>query len=92
MAGVVNNVASTVGGVNSTAGGVNSTAGGVISTAGGVNSTADRSRRTADVAAERTAFPDWRFAPNIGGHPDIYEIENRALCPATLPAPPGSSA
>jgi SAM-dependent methyltransferase len=25
------------------------------------------------------AFPDFRFAPNIGGHPDIYEIENRAL-------------
>jgi SAM-dependent methyltransferase len=29
----------------------------------------------------RAAFPDWRFAPNIGGHPDIYEIENRALDP-----------
>ena len=25
------------------------------------------------------AFPDFRFAPNIGGHPDIYEIENQAL-------------
>jgi SAM-dependent methyltransferase len=25
------------------------------------------------------AFPDFRFAPNIGGHPDIYEIENRAI-------------
>ena len=24
-------------------------------------------------------FPDYRFAPNIGGHPDVYEIENRAL-------------
>jgi SAM-dependent methyltransferase len=24
-------------------------------------------------------FPDWRFAPNIGGHPERYEIENRAL-------------
>ncbi len=60
MAGVVNNVASTV---------------------GGVNSTADRSRGTADVTAARSAFPDWRFAPNIGGHPDIYEIENRALDP-----------
>jgi SAM-dependent methyltransferase len=24
-------------------------------------------------------FPDWRFAPNIGGHPDVYEIENQAL-------------
>jgi SAM-dependent methyltransferase len=27
----------------------------------------------------RAAFPDWRFAPNIGGHPDRYELENRAL-------------
>jgi SAM-dependent methyltransferase len=41
---------------------------------------------TADVpdataAAARAAFPDWRFAPNIGGHADIYEIENRALDP-----------
>jgi SAM-dependent methyltransferase len=26
-----------------------------------------------------TEFPDYRFAPNIGGHPDVYEIENRAL-------------
>jgi SAM-dependent methyltransferase len=25
------------------------------------------------------AFSDYRFAPNIGGHPDVYEIENRAL-------------
>ena len=24
-------------------------------------------------------FPDWRYAPNIGGHPEIYQIENRAL-------------
>jgi SAM-dependent methyltransferase len=32
-------------------------------------------------AAEPSAveFPDWRFAPNIGGHPDVYEIENEAL-------------
>src|SRR3981081_125056 len=29
----------------------------------------------------RAAFPDWRFAPNIGGHPGLYEIENRALDP-----------
>ena len=29
--------------------------------------------------AQVPAFPDYRFAPNIGGHPDIYEIENRAL-------------
>jgi SAM-dependent methyltransferase len=24
-------------------------------------------------------FPDWRFAPNIGRHPGVYELENRAL-------------
>lgn len=24
-------------------------------------------------------FPDWRFAPNIGGHPEHYELENKAL-------------
>jgi SAM-dependent methyltransferase len=27
--------------------------------------------------AER--FPDWRFAPNIGGHPASYELENKAV-------------
>jgi SAM-dependent methyltransferase len=32
-------------------------------------------------AAARTSFPDWRFAPNIGGHPDVYETENRGLDP-----------
>jgi ubiquinone/menaquinone biosynthesis C-methylase UbiE len=32
-------------------------------------------------AAARTAFPDWRFAPNQGGNPDLYEIENRAIDP-----------
>jgi SAM-dependent methyltransferase len=40
-----------------------------------------RRASAADVATARSAFPDWRFAPNIGGHPDIYEIENRALDP-----------
>jgi SAM-dependent methyltransferase len=25
------------------------------------------------------AFPDWRYAPNITGHPAVYETENRAL-------------
>jgi SAM-dependent methyltransferase len=29
--------------------------------------------------APDSPFPDYRFAPNIGGHPDVYEIENRAL-------------
>jgi SAM-dependent methyltransferase len=32
-------------------------------------------------AAARVAFPDWVFAPNIGGHPDVYEIENRGIDP-----------
>jgi SAM-dependent methyltransferase len=27
----------------------------------------------------RTAFPDWRFAPNIGGHPASYELENETV-------------
>ncbi len=27
----------------------------------------------------RTEFPDWRFAPNIGGHPASYELENEAI-------------
>jgi len=32
------------------------------------------------LAASSTAqFPDWRFAPNIGGHPGSYELENAAL-------------
>ena len=32
-------------------------------------------------ARARVAFPDWGFSPNIGGHPDVYELENRALDP-----------
>lgn len=32
-------------------------------------------------AAARGAFPDWRYAPNIGGHPDVYEVENRGIDP-----------
>jgi ubiquinone/menaquinone biosynthesis C-methylase UbiE len=27
----------------------------------------------------RSEFPDWRFAPNIGGHPGSYELENQAV-------------
>ena len=38
------------------------------------------SRGTADaMAAARAAFPDWKFAPNIGGHPEVYELENQAV-------------
>jgi SAM-dependent methyltransferase len=33
----------------------------------------------ADLAAMRSEYPDWRFAPNIGGHPGSYELENRAV-------------
>lgn len=29
--------------------------------------------------AARADFPDWRFAPNIGGHPDVYQLENQAV-------------
>jgi SAM-dependent methyltransferase len=36
---------------------------------------------TANPEAE-AAFPDYRFAPNIGGHADIYELENRAFLQA----------
>jgi SAM-dependent methyltransferase len=32
-------------------------------------------------AAARAAFPDWRFAPNQGGNPDVYELENRGMDP-----------
>ena len=41
---------------------------------------APNSRGAADaMVAARAAFPDWKFAPNIGGHPDVYELENRAV-------------
>jgi SAM-dependent methyltransferase len=40
------------------------------------NATAGPSR-----AEARAAYPDWRFAPNIGGHPDLYEVENRGIDP-----------
>jgi SAM-dependent methyltransferase len=29
--------------------------------------------------AARSEYPDWRFAPNIGGHPRSYELENQAV-------------
>jgi SAM-dependent methyltransferase len=32
------------------------------------------------VASEPAAeFPDWRFAPNVGGHPASYQLENEAV-------------
>ncbi len=33
----------------------------------------------AEAADARAAFPDWRFSPNIGGRPEVYELENRAV-------------
>lgn len=36
-------------------------------------------QRADAITAARAAYPDWRFAPNIGGHPDVYEIENQAM-------------
>ena len=47
----------------------------------GARAAGGRRARTGHDAAARAAFPDWRFAPNIGGSPDVYEIENRALDP-----------
>lgn len=32
-----------------------------------------------ETAPAADTFPDWRFAPNIGKYPDVYEIENQAL-------------
>ncbi len=53
-------------------------------TVGDAARVAGRDRRPAALAADqaRRAFPDWRFAPNIGNSPRIYEIENRALAQA----------
>ena len=34
---------------------------------------------TGDRVAARSRYPDWRFAPNIGSHPDSYELENQAV-------------
>jgi SAM-dependent methyltransferase len=31
------------------------------------------------VADQLAEFPDWRFAPNIGGHPASYKLENEAV-------------
>jgi ubiquinone/menaquinone biosynthesis C-methylase UbiE len=39
----------------------------------------ERRAGAAGIPAARSEFPDWKFAPNIGGHPDTYELENRAV-------------
>ena len=33
------------------------------------------------MVVERPTYSDFRRAPNIGGHPDVYELENAALDP-----------
>src|SRR3984957_9080119 len=33
----------------------------------------------AETVPPRSAFPDFRFAPNLGGRPALYELENRAV-------------
>ena len=38
-----------------------------------------RPARAADKSRRRSAFPDFRFAPNLGGRPEVYELENRAV-------------
>ena len=41
----------------------------------------DLSRSTVSRPTElaRSQFPDFRFAPNLGGRPAVYELENRAV-------------
>jgi SAM-dependent methyltransferase len=40
---------------------------------------ASAASRAAARRGARAEFPDWRFAPNIGGHPASYELENEAI-------------
>jgi SAM-dependent methyltransferase len=47
--------------------------------AGSTRAATPASGHTGLAATARDQFPDWRFSPNIGGHPAIYERENRAL-------------
>lgn len=49
--------------------------------AGGIFVTDALAARAAVTSAPTppSTFPDWRFAPNIGGHPQSYELENRAI-------------
>jgi SAM-dependent methyltransferase len=42
-------------------------------------STASAASRASARRGARADFPDWRFAPNIGGHPASYELENEAV-------------
>lgn len=40
---------------------------------------AGRGAATATAGGDTPTFPDWIFAPNIGGHPGAYQIENQAM-------------
>jgi SAM-dependent methyltransferase len=40
---------------------------------------ASAASRASTRRSARAEFPDWRFAPNIGGHPASYELENEAV-------------
>jgi SAM-dependent methyltransferase len=44
-----------------------------------IYSTAAAGQAPATGPAQESSFPDFRFAPNIGRHADVYEVENRAL-------------
>jgi SAM-dependent methyltransferase len=41
--------------------------------------TTEAARAAVTTAGREASFPDFRFAPNIGQHADIYEIENLAF-------------
>lgn len=42
-------------------------------------STRDDPALAPDRAQAKERFPDYRFSPNIGGHPEVYQIENEAF-------------
>lgn len=48
-------------------------------TASSVTASSVTADSAAAVTAARSAFPDWRFAPNIGHSPAVYELENQAV-------------
>jgi SAM-dependent methyltransferase len=45
----------------------------------GLSLRVDNAPVTPEAAPAGSTFPDWRFAPNIGKYPDVYEIENQAV-------------
>jgi SAM-dependent methyltransferase len=68
--------------INSTAAAGPATGAGLAGATGPATATGPRAaaiRDSAATPAQESPFPDFRFAPNIGRHADVYEIENRAL-------------